>query len=149
VLCVLSVFVDYANANSREKWTLFEEATRVPLLIAHPQSPFKGQHYKQPTESIDIYATLDELLKLPVERATTCGGFKCKPLQGKSLAPVILGTDIYEKNFGSLTSTAGNGVFGKIKSMFSSNHAASTKPTISIPRKIHFSRLIGVFCSCT
>ena len=69
---------------------------RVPLFIHHPQSPFQGQHYKYPTESIDIYATLNELLKLPQARESLCNGVKCKPLQGKSLGPVLLGP-AYEK----------------------------------------------------
>ena len=58
---------------------------------------------------------MNELLKLPVPREQTCGGFKCKPLQGKSLAPVVLGPEIYQKNFGSQNT----GVFGAIKSMIS------------------------------
>ena len=86
------------------------------MIIAHPQSPYKGQHYKYPTESIDIYATVNELLKLPVPREKTCNGFKCKPLQGKSLAPVILGTEIYQKNFGN--GDNGGGVLGTLKTMF-------------------------------
>ncbi len=47
----------FSTTHYREKWTLFEEAVRVPLMIAHPASPFKGQHYKEPVESVDIYAT--------------------------------------------------------------------------------------------
>jgi hypothetical protein len=50
---------------------------------------------------------VNELLKLPVPRSQTCGGYKCKPLQGKSLAPVILGQEIYEKNFGPMHGVAG------------------------------------------
>lgn len=68
---------------------------RVPLLIAHPQSPFKGQHYSPPVESVDVYATINELLRLPVKRESVCGtqpnNWVCRPLDGKSLAPVILG----------------------------------------------------------
>lgn len=75
---------------------MFEEATRIPLLIAHPQSPFKGQHYAPPVESVDVYATLNELLGLQHARETICGvpphNWVCRPLDGKSLAPVVLGT---------------------------------------------------------
>lgn len=71
---------------------MFEEATRIPLLIAHPQSPFKGQHYSPPVESVDVYATLNELLRLPKKREDACQGFTCRPLDGKSLVPVVLGT---------------------------------------------------------
>jgi hypothetical protein len=105
----------------REKWTLFEEATRVPLLISHPLSPYKGQHYKYPVESIDIYATLNELLKLPITRNEACqkSGLKCKPLQGKSLGPIILGKELYEKNIGK----APAGILASLKNMiFSSIH---------------------------
>jgi hypothetical protein len=48
---------------------------------------------------VDIYPTIVELLKLPVSRATACVGFKCKPLQGKSLVPVIMGRELWESGF--------------------------------------------------
>lgn len=64
---------------------------RVPLVIAHPQSPNQGKHYKYPVETIDVYATLNDILQLPKSRESTCQGLKCKPLQGKSLAPVLFG----------------------------------------------------------
>lgn len=68
---------------------------RVPLVIAHPQSPFKGQHFSAPVESVDIYPTINELLKLPVPRISTCkDGWQCKPLDGKSLAEVVLGRPV-------------------------------------------------------
>ena len=81
---------------NREKWTLFDEATRVPLLIYHPLSPFKGQHYKYPVESIDIYPTVIDLLQAPFAHKKHCPDSTavvqtCTPLQGKSLAPVVLG----------------------------------------------------------
>ena len=68
---------------------------RVPLVIAHPQSPFKGQHFSAPVESVDIYPTINELLKLPVPRISACkDGWQCKPLDGKSLAEVVLGRPV-------------------------------------------------------
>lgn len=70
-------------------------------MIHHPLSPFKGAHYPYPVESIDVYATLNELLKLPITREKACAGYKCKQLQGKSLVPTILGKQLYEENFGS------------------------------------------------
>lgn len=64
-------------------------------MIAHPQSPFKGQHFSAPVESIDIYPTINELLKLPAPRISACkDGWQCKPLDGKSLAEVVLGRPI-------------------------------------------------------
>lgn len=76
-----------------EKWSLFEESTRVPLLISHPQSPNQGKRYKYPVELIDIYATVSELMALaPADKASAaCKGIRCKPLQGKSLVPVLFG----------------------------------------------------------
>eukprot|EP01033_Poteriospumella_lacustris_P014173 gene14173-10124_t len=110
--------------NIWEKWTLFEESTRVPLLISHPLSPFKGQHYPYPVELVDVYATLNEILKVPVTRERACGNQKCKPLSGKSLAPVVLGKQLYEEHFGAekfgilyrlqnLISQAGGTIMGK------------------------------------
>ncbi len=83
------------------------------------------------------------MLKLPVPREQTCGGYKCKPLQGKSLAPVVLGQEIYEKNFGPMPTTLvgniansfGQGVskmIGSLKSMLPrSATAAVTTGTAS------------------
>ena len=56
-----------------EKWTLFDEATRVPLLIAHPLSPFKGKHYKEPVELVDVFPTVFDLTNAPVDRKTLMG----------------------------------------------------------------------------
>lgn len=86
-----------------EKWTLFDEATRVPLIIAHPLSPFKGQHYKEPVELVDVFPTLFDLTNAPINRKTLLGAgldahkkgsdHQAKLVQpgGKSLAPVVLG----------------------------------------------------------
>jgi hypothetical protein len=46
-------------------------------------------------ESVDVYATLNELLRLPAKRESVCGTppshWACRPLDGKSLASVVLG----------------------------------------------------------
>ena len=74
-----------------EKWSLFDESTHVPLIISHPKSPHQGKHYREPVESIDIYATLNEILMAPYDASKVCkNGVECRPLQGKSLAPIIL-----------------------------------------------------------
>eukprot|EP01041_Mallomonas_annulata_P000740 gene740-1419_t len=89
-----------------EKWTMFDESTRVPLMIHHPQSPFKGRHYSEPVELLDIYPTLNDLLGAPYDEKVVCketspsGIHKCLPLQGKSLAKVILG-DVWQPAKGS------------------------------------------------
>ena len=60
-------------------------------MIYHPQSPFKGQRYPHPVELIDIFPTLNDLLGAKFDRATLYPFRKYVPLQGKSLAPIILG----------------------------------------------------------
>eukprot|EP01041_Mallomonas_annulata_P003872 gene3872-7730_t len=78
-----------------EKWSLFDESTRVPLLIHHPASPFLGKRFTEPVELLDIYPTLNDILGAPYDHAQVCPspstGHRCLALQGKSLAPVILG----------------------------------------------------------
>ena len=76
--------------------TLYSVQTRVPLLIASPQSPFPGQHYPHIVEHIDVLPTIIDLLQLPEKRECTQHFFKgvqtlCLPFAGKSLAPVMLG----------------------------------------------------------
>lgn len=80
-----------------EKWTLFDEATRVPLMVYHPLSPFKGQHYRYPVELVDVYPTVTDLLQAPFKsRGKVCRDqYTCKPFQGKSLALVILGPKVW------------------------------------------------------
>mmetsp|Transcript_22497 Transcript_22497/g.32337 ORF Transcript_22497/g.32337 Transcript_22497/m.32337 type:complete len:601 (-) Transcript_22497:131-1933(-) len=82
-----------------EKWTLFDESLRVPLLISHPQSPFQGQRYHEPVELIDVYATLNELLAAPSDPKKIYKDVKKLPLQGKSLAPVVLGSQLWQQAF--------------------------------------------------
>lgn len=72
---------------------------RVPLMIAHPQSPFHGQHYKDPVELIDVFATVSELLKAPYNKKKIYEGMKMILPQGKSLAPVVLGKEFWERSF--------------------------------------------------
>ena len=48
-----------------EKWTLFDEATRVPLLISHPKSPFQSTHVFHPVELVDIFPTVLDLVSAP------------------------------------------------------------------------------------
>ena len=80
-----------------EKWTLFDEATRVPLMIHHPLSPFQGQHYTEPVELIDIFPTVIDLLNAPYDKEKIYNAKRARhprrylPLGGKSLAPMVLG----------------------------------------------------------
>ena len=57
------------------KWTLFDESTRVPLMIHAPSFPFSdNRRYSQPVELIDIFPTLVELtgvsLQVPLNRTS-------------------------------------------------------------------------------
>jgi hypothetical protein len=80
-----------------EKWTLFEESTRVPLLISHPKSPFQGSHYKSPVELIDVYPTILDLVQAPFDRSQVCTAEdKCLSLEGKTLAGIVLGDDLLD-----------------------------------------------------
>lgn len=62
-----------------QKTTLFENATRVPLIIAAPETKAAGQISTSPTEMLDIYPTLAELCDLEAPAY----------LSGVSLAPVL------------------------------------------------------------
>ena len=62
-----------------QKTTLFENAARVPLIIAGPGTKATGQVTATPAEMVDFYPTLAEL----------CGLKPPKHLSGVSLAPVL------------------------------------------------------------
>lgn len=62
-----------------QKTTLFENATRVPLIIAGPGVEARGQAATTPVEMVDFYPTLTELAGLPAP----------KFLSGVSLVPAL------------------------------------------------------------
>lgn len=62
-----------------QKTTLFENATRVPLIIASPDQKAKGAKTDAPAEMIDLYPTLAEL----------CGLTPPGYVSGVSLVPVL------------------------------------------------------------
>ncbi len=62
-----------------QKTTLFENAARVPLIIAGPGVTAIGQTVKSPVEMVDIYPTLAEL----------CGVQPPRYVQGVSLVPAL------------------------------------------------------------
>jgi arylsulfatase A-like enzyme len=62
-----------------QKTTLFENAARVPLVIAGPGVAAAGQVAKTPAEMLDFYPTLAEL----------CGLTAPEYLSGVSLAPAV------------------------------------------------------------
>ncbi len=103
-------------------------------MIAHPQSPFKGTHYTHPVELIDIYPTLNDLLLLSFNRSSSFApssadvrhgcmtGETCPPLQGKTLAPIVLGMKTYLDTYPQATSPA--------SSSFSSSLPQSTDAVV-------------------
>ena len=62
-----------------EKFTLFEESTRVPFLIVAPGVTKAGSTCDRPVSLLDLYPTLNELCKLP----------KRNDLDGVSLVPLL------------------------------------------------------------
>lgn len=65
-----------------QKTTLFESATRVPLIIAGPGTQAAGQKTDAPAEMVDFYPTLAEL----------CGLTAPKYVAGVSLVPALKDT---------------------------------------------------------
>jgi len=62
-----------------EKFTLFEESTRVPLMIMAPGVTTGGGVCDRPVNLLDVYPTLNELCALPAR----------KDLDGVSLVPLL------------------------------------------------------------
>ena len=68
------------------KHTNYEQANRIPLILAGPGVAQPGSHSGQPAETVDLYPTLVELAGLP-EPDTV------QPLDGVSLVPVLADPD--------------------------------------------------------
>ncbi len=64
------------------KHTNYEQANRIPLLIAAPGVTLPGSSTKQPAESVDLFPTLAELAGLPSPEVP-------QPIDGVSLVPVL------------------------------------------------------------
>jgi iduronate 2-sulfatase len=64
------------------KHTTYEQANRIPLIIAAPKVAQAGSATQQLTESVDIYPTLAELAGLPAPKGP-------QPMDGLSLVPVL------------------------------------------------------------
>lgn len=65
------------------KHTLFEESLRSPLIIVYPDIASPGRGTDAIAESVDVFATLCELVELP----TPAG------LDGRSLAAILMDPD--------------------------------------------------------
>jgi len=62
-----------------QKMSLFEESSRVPMLIVAPGVASKGSVAKSPVSQVDLFPTLAEL----------CGIKTPENLQGQSLVPIL------------------------------------------------------------
>ncbi|MEM7374848.1 MAG: sulfatase [Bacteroidota bacterium] len=99
------------NLGEHDCWSkisLWEGSVRVPLIISDPSFPDQhGKSYDQIAELIDLYPSLVEL-----------GGFTAQQpsiLQGKSLAPLIMGKEISDQQ-ASIAYTIGSAKGGSIRS---------------------------------
>ena len=62
-----------------QKMTLFEESTRVPLIISVPGNPANGKASRRTVELVDLHRTLADVCGLSPDTAT----------EGASLKPLI------------------------------------------------------------
>jgi iduronate 2-sulfatase len=69
------------------KDTLFEEATRTPLIIAGPDLRSAGRHCGRPVELVDVFPTLTDLCGLP--RPGGLHGLSLRPLLADADGPAI------------------------------------------------------------
>ena len=73
-----------------EKNTLFEETTRVPLIIADPRYPtHHGSHYKKPVEIVSVPQTLYDLLEIDPVFSKCPRAKYCHTTDGESLVRII------------------------------------------------------------
>ena len=72
-----------------EKYTLFEETTRVPYLVSDPRYPSSwGGHHTSPVEMLSLVPTIVDLLG--INRTSLCGRMgSCVGIDGKSLAHLV------------------------------------------------------------
>lgn len=69
--------------NHWHKMTLWEEATRVPLIVVAPDAAKPGGRCASPVSLIDLFPTLNELCRLPA----------LNDLDGQSLVPLLRDPD--------------------------------------------------------
>lgn len=84
---VIVLFSDHGfHLGEKQRWrkqTLWEESTRVPLIVVAPGTTTPGSRSAQPVSLMDIYPTLAELAGLPVPRH----------VEGRSLLPLLKDPD--------------------------------------------------------
>jgi iduronate 2-sulfatase len=76
------------------KHTNFEQANRIPLLVAAPGVTKAGSVTRQLTESVDVFPTLAELAGLPMIEGP-------QPIDGVSLVPVLKAPDRHRESPGA------------------------------------------------
>lgn len=73
-----------------EKYTLWEETTRVPLLISDPRDRSQwGLHWEDPVELLDVLPTIIDLLNISFNPVLCPRSRICADFDGKSLAGVV------------------------------------------------------------
>lgn len=97
-----------------QKMSLFEESSRVPLLMAAPGKSVKGKAVATPVSHVDLFPTLTEL----------CGITPPSNIQGQSLVPML--KDPTEKGRGwALTQVSRGG--GQARAAVTTNVSAEGK----------------------
>lgn len=90
---VVVVWSDHGwHLGEKEHWrkhTLWEEATRVPLLVAGPGVETPGRTVTEAVSLLDLFPTLIDLAGIPVPADTGLPGVPA--LQGRSLRPLLTG----------------------------------------------------------
>ena len=86
-----------------QKQSLFEESSRVPLLIVTPKSPQAGSVAKSPVSHVDLFPTLIEL----------CGIKAPDNLQGQSLAAMLKDPSAVGRGWALTQVVRGGGMEGK------------------------------------
>jgi len=69
------------------KHTNYEQAARIPLIIAAPQQAASGQRVQGVVESVDVFPTLAQLAGLPTPGAQTLDGMSLAPVLRNPIAP--------------------------------------------------------------
>jgi uncharacterized sulfatase len=85
------------------KVTLFERATRVPLIVALPGAKGLGGSCRRPVELLSLYPTLAELLGLRAPAG----------LEGQSIAPLLRNPSVHWTRPAYTVVTRAGGILGR------------------------------------
>jgi iduronate 2-sulfatase len=111
-----------------QKMSLFEESTRVPLIIAAPGAGGKGTSSKAPVGLIDLYPTLTEL----------CGVKPPSNLQGQSLVPMMKDPSVMGRGWAltQVTRGGGGGARRRANANANANPGPNPAPAAAAPRRV-------------